>query len=57
MIRIGAFIVAAFLGVLMGVMVGLTLKRIEGATRQNELSMGFVPRLAGLKFPTDKFKS
>ena len=57
MIRIGAFIVAAFLVVLMGVMVGLTLKRIEGATRQNELSMGFVPQLAGLKFPTDKFKS
>jgi cytochrome c biogenesis protein CcdA len=45
MIRIGAFIVAAFLGVLMGVMVGLllhgkTLKRSEGATHQKGFSIG-----------------
>jgi hypothetical protein len=45
MIQIGAFIVAAFLGVLMGVMVGLllhgkTLKRSEGATRQKGFSIG-----------------
>jgi hypothetical protein len=54
--RIGAFIVAAFLGVLMAVMPALllhgeTLNRSEGTTRQKGVQYGIVPRLAGgMKF-------
>jgi hypothetical protein len=62
MIRIGAFTVAAFLGVLMGVMVGLllngkTLKRSEGATRQKGFSIGLSLDSRAWNFPPTSSKA